>query len=107
MSRQSAPFWRDLPGEARSATPAAGLRAVNGRSHADSHSSVCADVVLIGAVLPALGGDALQLLLRRRVGIANLHQEALISNGLAMVASDDLLADVTRFETVAGDQLCA
>lgn len=75
---------------------------INGRVDADSHGSVCADIVLVGSVLAALGGDALQLLLRRRVGVADLHQETLITNGLAVVAPDDLLADVTRFET-AGD----
>lgn len=83
-----------------------GLGAVNGRGDANSHGSVCADVVFVGTVLAALGGDTLQLLLRRRVGIANLHQEAFITNGLAMVAPDDLLTDISTLKAVATRQFC-
>lgn len=87
-----------LLGKAGRAAPV--LRIVYGRIDANSHSAVGADVVLVGTVLTALGSDALQLLLRRSIGITNLHQVALIANGLAVVALDDLLTHITRLEAV-------
>jgi hypothetical protein len=55
-------------------------------------SAVGANVVLIGAELPTFGGDALQLLLGRRVGVPDLHQHSLFANGSTMVLLDDVLA---------------
>lgn len=85
-------------GEARGAAPG-GLGAVDRGVDADGHGSIGANVVLVGTVLTALGGNTLQLLLGRRISVANLHEEALFTNGLAMVALDDLLADITGLET--------
>lgn len=79
---------------------APGLRVVDGRIDANSHGAVSADVVLVGTVLTALSSDTLQLLLGRGIGVADLHQVALITNGLAMVALDDLLTHVTRLEAI-------
>lgn len=76
------------------------LGAVDRGVDADGHGSIGANVVLVGTVLAALGGNTLQLLLGRRISVANLHEEALFANGLAMVALDDLLADITGLETV-------
>lgn len=85
-------------GKARRTAPV--LRVVDGRVDANSHCAVGADVVLVGTVLTALGSDALQLLLGRSIGVADLHQVALIANRLAVVALDDLLTHVTTLEAV-------
>lgn len=69
---------RNLLRETGGAAPAAG--AVDGRSLTNSHGAVGADVVLVGTVLATLGGDTLELLLGRGVGIANLHDETLIAD---------------------------
>lgn len=91
-----------LLGEAGRTTP--GALTVDGGVLTDSHGSVSADVVLVGTVLTALSSDALQLLLRRRVGVANLHQEALVADGNAVEALDDFLTDITRLEALMTDQ---
>lgn len=84
--------------EAGRTTPS--LRAVDGGVDANSHRAIGADIILVGTVLAALGGDALQLLLGRSIGVADLHQVALVTNGLAMVALDDLLTHLTGLEAV-------
>ena len=71
---------------------------VNAGMNADIRSSVSANVVLVGAELAALSRDALQLLLRRSVGVANLHQHALISNRGAVKLLDHILALITGLE---------
>lgn len=83
--------------ESGRATP--GALAVDGGVLADSHGSVGADVVLVGTVLAALSSDTLQLLLRGRVRVANLHHEALLSDGNAVVVLNNFLTDFTRLET--------
>lgn len=102
LGKTSAAEEGNLLGETGRTTPSA--LAVDSRVLTDSHGSVGADVVLVGTVLTALGSDALQLLLRRRVGIADLHHEALFADGNAVESLDDLLADVTRLETLMTDQ---
>lgn len=94
---------RDLLGETGRTRPG-GLGVVDGRVDADGHGSISADIVLVGTVLAALSSNALQLLLGRRVGIADLHLEALVTNGLAMETADDLLANLTRLEAIMARQ---
>lgn len=86
----------DLLGEAGRTTPV--VLTIDGRVLADSHGAIGTDVVLVGTVLTALSSDALQLLLRRRVGVADLHHEALSANGNAVEALDNLLTDIARLE---------
>jgi len=88
----------DSLGETGGATPAAG--AVDGRSLTNSHGAVGADVVLVGTVLATLGGDTLELLLGRGVGVPNLHDETLFADGDTVKALDDLLTDITGLEAV-------
>lgn len=92
----------DLLGEAGRTAPAAG--AVDGRSLTNSHRAVGADVVLVGTVLATLGGDTLELLLGRGIGVADLHDETLLADGDAVKALDDLLTDITGLETVMAGQ---
>lgn len=42
-------------------------------AHADGVGAIGADVILVGAVLATLSRDPLQLLLRRRIGVSDLH----------------------------------
>lgn len=64
-------------------------------------AAISTDIVLIGPELTALGGDALQILLSRSIGIANLEKETLLANGLAMELLDDLLTDITVLEAAS------
>lgn len=73
---------------------------INRRVDADSVCSVRADIVLIRPVLAAFGRDALQFLLRRGIGIADLHGEMILSDRHAMEVLDNLLANVTSLEAV-------
>lgn len=98
----SAAQGRSLLGEAGRTTP--GTLTVDGGVLTDSHGSVGADVVLVGTVLAALSSDALQLLLRRGVGVADLHQETLLADGDAVEALDDLLTDIARLEALMTNQ---
>jgi hypothetical protein len=50
--------------------------------------------------LTAFGGDALQVLLSRGIGIANLQKKALLANGLTMELLDDLFADVASLKAM-------
>jgi hypothetical protein len=50
--------------------------------------------------LTAFGGDALQVLLSRGIGIANLQKKALLANGLTVELLDDLFADVASLKAV-------
>ena len=61
-------------------------------------SAIGANVVLIGTELAALCGDTLQLLLRRGVGIADLHQHALFSDRSTVILLDNLFAFIAGFK---------
>jgi hypothetical protein len=50
--------------------------------------------------LTAFGGDALQVLLSRGIGIANLQKKALLANGLTVELLDDLFADVAGLKAM-------
>jgi hypothetical protein len=50
--------------------------------------------------LTAFGGDALQVLLSRGIGIANLQKKALLANGLTVELLDDLFADVASLKAM-------
>jgi hypothetical protein len=50
--------------------------------------------------LTAFSGDALQVLLSRGIGIANLQKKALLANGLTVELLDDLFADVASLKAV-------
>ena len=62
--------------------------------------AISTDIVLIGAVLSALGSDALQLLLGWSIRIANLHDIVVFSNRQSMKVLNDLLTDVAGLEAV-------
>ena len=66
----------------------------------DVGSSICANVVLVGAKLTALSRDTLELLLRRSVCVSNLHllALALLTQVGAVVLADDILALVSGIE---------
>lgn len=63
-------------------------------------SAVGADVVFVGTILASLGGDALQFLLRRSVGVPNLNQEILLTDRDAVKVVDDLLADIAALKAL-------
>jgi hypothetical protein len=50
--------------------------------------------------LTAFGGDALQVLLSRGIGIANLQKKALLANGLTVELLNDLFADVASLKAM-------
>jgi hypothetical protein len=58
----------------------------------DISRAVGPNVVLVGSELATLGGDALQLLLGRRIRITDLHQHALFADRSAVVFLDDIFA---------------
>jgi hypothetical protein len=69
--------------------------------NADVSGAIGADVVLVGTELTALSSDALQLLLGRRVGIADLQLLGLafFAETNAVVLPDDILALIASLET--------
>lgn len=72
----------------------------NGQGRRKSHNTatVSTDVVFIGSELSTLSCDALEILLGRSIGIADLKEETFFTNGLAMELSDDLFTDITALE---------
>ena len=50
--------------------------------------------------MTAFSGDALQVLLSRGIGIANLQKKALLANGLTVELLDDLFADVASLKAM-------
>jgi hypothetical protein len=50
--------------------------------------------------LASLGSDALQVLLSRGIGIANLQKKAFLTNGLAVELLDNLFADIAGLKAV-------
>lgn len=93
---------KDVRVTSRSSTTTPGGRVVDAGVNPNIRSAVCTNVVLIGAELAALSRDSFQLLLRRCVGVADLHQHALLTNRSTMVLFDDVLALLASFE--AGQQ---
>jgi hypothetical protein len=69
------------------------------RRQGKNTATVCTDVVFVGSKLSTLSCNALEILLSRGVGITNLKEKTLFTNGLAMELSDDLLADLTGLKT--------
>lgn len=69
---------------------------VDARLHTNISSTVSTNIVLVCAELATLSSDALELLLGRRVGIADLHQHALLANSNTMILLDDFLTLLTR-----------
>lgn len=88
-----------IPETVRSgATVPRGLRVDRG-VHPDSMSAVCANVVLIRPVLTTLRSDPLQLLLRRSVCVADLHDVVFLSDMDPIVDLDDSLANFASLKS--------
>lgn len=85
----------------RSRDSASPLRvlAVQSRAHADEGCAVGTNVVLVGAELAAFRSDTLQLLLGRSVGIANVHEEALLANAGTVELVNNIITNVASLET--------
>lgn len=66
--------------------------------------SIRPNIVLVGTVLAALGSDALQLLLRWRVCVADLHDKVVLADRHSMKIFDYLFTDVACLEA-AWEQL--
>jgi hypothetical protein len=64
----------------------------------DQRSTIGANIILVGAELSALCSDSLKLLLSLGVGIANVHDEALLANSSTVVLADNIFALITRLE---------
>lgn len=90
-----------LPARDRKGASPLRLLAIQGRAHANQGSTVCTNVVLVGAELAALSGDALELLLGWRIGIANVDEEALLPNADAVEFVDDFVADIAGLEAAS------
>ena len=88
--------WRSDVPRARAPVPVAVV--VDVGMNADERSSVGTNVVLIGTELAALGRDALELLLSRRVRIANLHDVAFVANSNSVELLNNLIANVAVLE---------
>lgn len=69
------------------------------RRKCEATAAVCTDVILIGSELSTLSSNALEILLSRSVGIADLEQETLLANGLAVELPNDLLTDLAGLKT--------
>jgi hypothetical protein len=70
------------------------------RCNANERSAIGADVVLVGAELATLSRDTLELLLSRRVGIADVHGKSLGTETSTVELANDLVADLACLETV-------
>jgi hypothetical protein len=62
--------------------------------------TICTYVVLVGTELAALSCDLFEVLLSGRIGIANLKQQPLFTDGLTMKLFNDLLTDSSGFEAI-------
>lgn len=60
--------------------------------------AVCTHIVLVGTELAALSCNFLEVLLSWSVGIANLKQQTLFTDGLTMELFDDFFTDLTGLE---------
>lgn len=83
-----------------STTTVPGSLAVDAGMDSNIRSAVGANVVLIGAELAALSRDALQLLLRRSIGIADIHLHAFYANTSAVILLDHVLTFFASLEAV-------
>lgn len=81
-------------------TASPGGRAVDAGIDANIRSAVSADVVLVGAELAALSGDALQLLLGWSVCVTDLHEHSLVANRSTVVFLNDFLALLASLEPI-------
>ena len=70
------------------------------RGQSKNTAAICTDVVLVGSELSTLSCDALEILLSRRVCVANLKQKTLFANGLTMELLDDLVTNITTLKAV-------
>ena len=71
-----------------------------GESSDVSWSTICTNIVLVGSELTAFGGDTLQVLLSRGIGITDLQKKAFLANRLAVELLDDLFADIAALKAV-------
>lgn len=91
----------DLPARLRNGSNPLGRLAVQGGIQPNQGSTVSTNVVLIGAELSPLSGDSLELLLRRSISIANVHEKSFFTNPNAVKLSNDFVAHVTGLKAVA------
>lgn len=75
------------------------LLVVESRTQANKGRAVGTDVILVGAELAAFGSDSLELLLRRGIGVSNIHEKSLFSNTNAVELANDLITNIARLET--------
>lgn len=78
-----------------------------GQSDHVSRCSISSNIVFVCAELTSFGSDTLQVFLCRGIGITDLKQKSLLADGLAMELLDNLLADITVFETFEENGLSA
>lgn len=83
----------------RVAAPLALLAVERGAAQANKRSAVSTNVVLIGAELTTLGGDTFELLLGSSVGVADVHEEALLAESATVVLVNDIVAVLAIIET--------
>lgn len=77
-----------------------GWLAVKCRVQSHKGSPISTNVILIGAELSALSSNSLELLLRRCIGVANIHKEAFFANSDSIELSNDFVTNVSGFETI-------
>lgn len=70
------------------------------RRQTEMGRSICTNIVLVGTELATLGGDTLQFLLGRSVGVADLHLETLVADSNTCKVQNDLITDCTGLETI-------
>lgn len=66
-----------------------------------SRATISTNIVFIGSELTTFSGDTLEILLSRSIGISNLKEKTLFTNGLAMELLDDLFADIAALEATS------
>ena len=73
---------------------------VHGATKANKRSTIGANVVLVCSELATLRGDTLQFLLRWGIGVADVHQKALLANRHAVKLLDHFVTNVSILEAV-------
>lgn len=89
----------DVPARLWNRANPLGRLAVECRVQSDKRSAVSTNVVLVRTELSALCCDSLELFLGRSICVANIHEKAFLANSNAIKLSNDLVANVSRFES--------
>lgn len=89
-----------MPSRGRKSAAPLRLLAIKSWAHANEGSAIGTNVVLVGSELATFGSDALEFLLCRGVGIANVHEKTLLANANTVELSNHLVTDISVLKAI-------